>query len=369
MSAGRDNSFGAFRLLFASLVIVSHSIEMLDGDATREPMHRLFGGMTLGALAVDGFFLISGFLIAASFHSDRVGYFRKRILRIYPAYLACVALCIFLVAPLAGGDLRALDSGQWLRLAYRTLLLKAPEMPGVFHGMTFQGGLDGSMWSISYEFRCYIAAAVFGLLGLYRRPRIFAGLTLAVLGATVVANLPQMQTAARYPAGLVGALGDPPVALRLLGAFMTGTCFWLLRPHYRGWLAAAAAVAAVALQFVGAVAEPALIVFGGYALFWAVFAWNSKFLRTLNAKDDISYGVYLYAWPIGGLIIWYWRAVPVPVLILATLAGSLICGALSWFLLEKQALRLKTTAPWRRKSPARAGPIADPPRPAPEKGS
>ena len=340
MTTGRDNSFGAFRLLFASLVIVSHSIEMLDGNDVREPLHWLFGGLSLGALAVDGFFLISGYLIAASFISDRLGYFWKRVLRIYPAFLVCTVVCIAVVGPLAGAHLELLSAGDWVRVVYRALLLKSPDVPGVFAG-TYFGGLNGSMWSISYEFRCYIGVAVLGVLGLYRRPRLFLLLTLGVFAAMLAFNLPPLD-GVRVSDRFEGMFGEPRMALRLAAAFMTGTCFKLFAKRYDGRVAALCGVAAMALQFVPLLAEPALIALGGYALFWAVFQWNWKFLRTLNAKDDISYGVYLYAWPIGGLLIWYWRDVPLPALMLLTLLGSLVSGAVSWFLLEKPALRLKS---------------------------
>ncbi|WP_309607217.1 acyltransferase [Phenylobacterium sp.] len=340
MTTGRDNSFGAFRLLFASLVIVSHSIEMLDGNDAREPLHRMFGGLSLGALAVDGFFLISGYLIAASFMSDRVGYFWKRVLRIYPAFLVCTLASVAIVGPLAGAQLGLLTAGDWVRVVYRTLLLKPPEIPGVFVGLPY-AGLNGSMWSISYEFRCYIGVAICGVLGLYRTPRLFLLLTLGVFAAMLAFNLPPLaglQASDRF----VGVLGEPRVALRLAAAFMAGTCFKLFAKRYDGRVAALCAVIAVALQFVPLIAEPALIVLGGYGLFWAVFEWDWKLLRTLNAKDDISYGVYLYAWPIGALLIWYWRDIPLPALMMLTLAGSVVSGAISWFLLEKPALRLKS---------------------------
>jgi len=335
------NAIGALRLLFASLVILAHSPEMLDGNLRREPLHMLFGGMSSGALAVDAFFLISGYLIAASFASSASAgaYFVKRILRIFPAFLVCSLLCILLVAPLAGADLTSLRPAAWGRLGYRLLMLKSPEVEGAFAGLPYPT-LNGSAWTISYEFRCYILAAVFGMAGLYRRRGTYVALTAAVLLVSLGLGWPGAP--ALNPPGWFQALfGDPLQDVRLLGAFMVGTCFWLYRgaPLHGRWAALAVPVL-IGLMFTR-VAETALLLLGGYILFWVAFKARWKPLLTINAKDDISYGIYLYAWPVGALLIWWWRSIPVSLLGLLTFTCAAILGAASWFLIERPALRWK----------------------------
>jgi peptidoglycan/LPS O-acetylase OafA/YrhL len=98
-AVSRLNNFSSLRLLFASAVIFSHSPSILTGMVTLEPH---LGRATLGELAVDGFFLISGYLITKSFDHDSNlgGFFRKRALRIYPAFIINMLLCLFVLAPL-----------------------------------------------------------------------------------------------------------------------------------------------------------------------------------------------------------------------------------------------------------------------------
>ena len=64
----RENNFDAIRLVAALLVLVSHSF-YLTGRSF-EPWQQITQFDTLGGLAVGIFFIISGFLVTASYQSD-----------------------------------------------------------------------------------------------------------------------------------------------------------------------------------------------------------------------------------------------------------------------------------------------------------
>lgn len=361
VGADRHNGFGALRLLFAALVIASHTPQMFDGSYAREPMKVLFGTMSLGEFAVDGFFLISGFLITASFISDPRSYIVKRVLRIYPAFVACFLACVLIVAPLGGADLAALSAKDWAKQSAYLLLLKPPFAPGAFEGLAYPA-LNGSMWTISYEFRCYLLAALLGVIGLYRRRGLYFALTAAFVSANFLFLLPIGETIERLLRPTNALLGAPQDMIRLTAVFMCGACLKLYPLTYRGRYAALATVGLLIALFIPALASVAMMTLGAYLLFWIAFEVKWRPLRTLNAKDDISYGLYLWAWPIGTLLIWYWRDMNIVVHGLLTLAGSVALGYVSWHLLEKRCMALKSRLGGRRKSAAVA-------QPAPETGA
>src|SRR4051812_35296360 len=94
----RRNNFDFLRFCFAVLVILSHSYP-LTGNTAAEPIGRITGGtVVFGSVAVEAFFVISGFLIAHSWlHSASAGqYLKKRILRIYPGYLVAMLISFLL---------------------------------------------------------------------------------------------------------------------------------------------------------------------------------------------------------------------------------------------------------------------------------
>jgi peptidoglycan/LPS O-acetylase OafA/YrhL len=333
---GRANNFGFLRLLFAVLVIVSHSPELIDGDRRREILTRMFTTVSFGELAVDGFFLISGFLITKSFVASPTlsGYLFKRAIRIIPAYLVSFWICIFFVAPFAGCGNNAIAPHVLMQQLSRNLLLLQPDVPGCYHSLRFSA-LNGSMWTISYEFFCYLLTVILGFAGLYR-PRNLRFMV-ALVVALILIHISGYANRLEFPEAVV--FGSGQTDIRFVAAYLVGSLFYLLGAGLKltGKGALLALGLLLATLFHAQVAETSVMIFGGYLLFW--FALRAPVLRMGPLmKVDISYGVYLYAWPIQGLLIrnrpdinpWLLCAVSV------VIAGC--AGYLSWVFVEKPAL-------------------------------
>ena len=343
VSHGRGNNIDFLRLVLATLVIWSHSYALLLGDNDREPLYVATGGQrTGGELAVDGFFILSGFLIARSWVSSRgLGdYLRRRVLRIYPGFLMAVAFSVLIAGPLLASN----SSAYWNDFSWRAFLigganlnLVAPETPVA---------INGSLWSIRYEFMCYLAVAVFGLLGILTR-RSF--MTLAFL-ACLSLYAGQIYYGLQMPGSRLSWLYCfPGFWPRMMSAFLAGVLFYCYRDRIvLSW--PLFTVAVVGLLAVGVAApaswalplvEPLL---GGYVLFFIAYLPMGR-LQHVARHGDISYGLYLYAYPVQQLLIKAFQPrLNTLSLFLAATAVTTLFAAASWQFVEKPFLRLKRSS-------------------------
>jgi len=319
-------------------VLVSHSIEMVDGNRSREPLTYIFGTLSLGELGVDGFFLVSGYLITQSFENSAsmFSYLLSRVLRIYPAFMIAFALSIIIVGPLSGADMNALRGTGWMQLYYM-LLLAGPILPNAFAGLHYPF-LNGAMWTIPYEFSCYLFIPTFGLFGELWRRRILVFLLMVLL--LVSAFVPIGNNAFTLPSNFSG---PPKDAVRFASLFLSGATFYIFRDHisYRNDLAIIAAIALLGSLFNHATEVLAMGTLGGYLIFWFAFLKCTPRLNRINKETDVSYGVYLYAWPIQNLLIKFVPGItPLLVMILTTISAAAL-AILSWNLIEKPSLSFK----------------------------
>jgi peptidoglycan/LPS O-acetylase OafA/YrhL len=343
------NAFGFLRLLLASLVIVSHTPQLVDGDRSRELLSRVFPSLTFGDLAVDGFFIISGFLITGSYLSSKglVPYLRKRVARIYPGFIVSSLVCVLIVGPVTGAYFAKGPAWGFGSTVGHIALLLPPAMTNVFFGTPYRV-LNGSAWTIQYEFACYLMVLLLGQAGLLRSWIPVAAASIVCLFLFGFAPKVLGDSMNRLPLHNVILLGDRSAVLRLGGLFLAGAAFYLAQDRIAlKWHYLVAAFLCLCLTLLDArFAALGLGIFGSYALLAVAALGSGTILAKINNRNDISYGVYLYAWPIEKTLLWFGFSTNLLVLGFGTFFLAMVAGMISWFLIEKPAMRFgRSTTP------------------------
>ena len=344
---GRNN-FNLIRLVAAWLVIWSHGWP-ITGTAGPDPLGRLTLIRSGGEIAVDVFFVVSGFLVAASLERNRWREFlAARALRIFPALIVCVLLTVFVLGPaLTTASDYWSSAVTWRYLWANASLWRAEfSLPGVFATLP-RDAVNGSLWTLPIEGRLYLALLLAGILGMLRPLRYLPTWALAIAAACGFAWL-------RAP------LPEHLSALIWVTAFfITGTLIWIWRARIRLSTWALLPLLAMAAATRGSVwFAPAYFALVAYGTFCAAFLPRLPVI----ARTDLSYGLYLYGWPMQQLAL---LAGATTVLTNTAVASTLafVCAAGSWYLVERPALnwkrRLLATSPAAATDAAEHGGMAD----------
>ncbi len=274
--------------------------------------HADLGLVDGGFLGVSVFFTLSGFLIttllldehAATGGVSLSAFFARRVRRLVPAAYACIVLVLLLGAGWGAVQRRNLPAdvvasvtnvANWrfafASTSYQDLFIGGPSPLAHF-------------WSLAIEEQCYVALPILAWWALRRGRRVFAGALLVLLVLSIAATLLTTDsdivyygTHTRAAELLVGALLAVGIQRRsvpdrwreiagwsgliVLGAAVVFTHIgdaWL----YRGGLAAVSLPSAALI--LGLTGRTAL----GRVVGWA----------PLVAIGRVSYGLYLFHWPI-----------------------------------------------------------------------
>jgi peptidoglycan/LPS O-acetylase OafA/YrhL len=337
----RANNLDIVRFFLACVVIHSHSFKLTGHEytsLTQKFVHLQFGG---GTFAVDFFFMLSGFLVANSWLRSRglFDYLKRRTLRIYPGFIACLALCVFVAGPLGGANLHTYFQSAETYTFFRPLILgPLGSLPGVFANAPWPGEVNTPMWTIRFEFLCYLFLAGLGLAGLLKH----RGIILALFIAAVASYAIQMHGQSELPPYVIPVFGAVEQIPRFIAFFTAGVAFYL----YRDVIPQAGALAIVSL--VGLAIgiklhsfQPALAIFGTYLVFYVGFHPKIRF-HHFARHGDFSYGMYLYGFVTQQLLVHYLPIAHQPLVLSALgMCGALCLAFMSWHLVEKPFLKLK----------------------------
>jgi peptidoglycan/LPS O-acetylase OafA/YrhL len=314
MATGRDNNAGALRLALAVAVIISHAWPLALGPGTEEPL-ELLTGRSLGGWAVLGFFVLSGLFIAQSAdRRDMLTFWTARARRILPGL--SVALIVTVILAILSGAQPDLETGLEYILRGVTLVSLEDRIPGAFAANPYPEVVNGPLWSLFHEVLAYGLCFVLARSGIMRHT---FGMVMVLAGAVVLVIVAQVLPAR--------AATFAPLFL----AFALGMAGWRFRDRITlSWL-----VLVPLLPLAGLGWAFALIPFT-YGLI--LLTWR---LPVLALKTDLSFGLYIYGWPVSQLVLHLIPCLSPPELVLYGLLATLPFATASWMIIEQPALGLR----------------------------
>lgn len=337
---GHDNNYAFIRLMCAYLVVFQHAIFLANADYK---LHDLFSFMDieLSAVAVQVFFVISGFLVTGSLLTRGClnDFIWSRVLRIMPALLLVLLLSVFIIGPLVSTS----EISEYLgdTQTYRYLMQNSVlvfgayyELPGVFEANPYASVVNGSLWTLPHEVRLYLMLALFWMItsiGSVKKLGIRFHHLLLLIAIACLASI-----VADPEAVNVHSNKSVLIFLFAVGGLMR---FYSDRvPLY--W---PLALGLVVILLVLGIAElessfyvlyvlaiPYLLIFLAY--------YPSRFMGWFNRLGDYSYGIYIYSFAIQQLLVHLFTGIDEWSLLLWSTLASFAVAMLSWHLLEKRAL-------------------------------
>jgi peptidoglycan/LPS O-acetylase OafA/YrhL len=344
------NSFDFMRLAGSLMVLYSHGFEIAG---LQVPVIRAFS--SFGTLGLFIFFAISGYLVSTSWLSDPnlLRFALRRSLRIIPGLAVVILLSVLVLGPIATTlpITTYLGHSATRRYLENIALYISYTLPGCFEHVPLANVVNGSLWSLPPEVLMYVFLGVLGLASLVEK-RVFMALFSAAIGIGALYLL--RSTPLTVPL-VHWAIPAHPAPILFLGMelhqvmfvapyFWAGCLFRLFRDRIK--LTTNGAIAAFMLM--------AVLPHGSLLWLWSWFAIPYIVLAFCTQNDpmfslppwlgDLSYGIYIYAFPLQQMVYYYghstlsfWQMQAM------SAALTLFCSYLSWHFVENPALRLKPT--------------------------
>ena len=355
---GTNNSLGLIRLVLASIVIFDHAFPL--GGFGQDPFWTLTRGQaSLGSLAVAGFFAISGYLITKSGMSgDVIQFLWRRTLRIFPAYWLVLLVTAFLIGPMiwlfdgksfwnyftlgGNGPVHYFTANWTLNIGTYGIhnLLTATTPYGLQVGAS---AFNGSIWTLIYEWNCYLIIAVLVAFGVLRNSKV---LVPVIAGFFFVLQIASILNPSAVDL-IFPKLAD--VHMITLGlTFMIGAVLAIYSKviPFDNRLGILCGVVLLATLRYGGFSTVGLAAGAYFVMYLA--ARLPKQLQWIGAKNDYSYGIYIYGFLVQQTIAYFgWYKLGYAPFVAIALIITFGFAWVSWHLVEKHAMALKNAGPGR----------------------
>ena len=324
-----NNNIDLIRIIAAVMVIYGHSYEISPEIGKGDLLRSLLGFDYSGSLAVKIFFFISGLVVANSLFKkmDVKEYIVSRFFRIWPTLMAAIIISYFfsyLFTSLTGKEF--LKSVPFINYIVSSFFLNFTwSFPGVFNDNTINT-FNGSLWSIVYEVGCYIVllsiSSIFGYKRIFINAICLLVIFDSVFGVIGVFNEALSRDEVKY----------------LPAIFALGVMFSANKDIIKINIGTSAFLVLLCTVLYSQQSTIYIITFYITLMYSIIYLSANKYFILLKPKYDISYGVYLYGFPVQQISFYLLKETGVGIVTnqIVSIALSLLLGLASWLLIEKR---------------------------------
>ena len=247
------------------------------------------GQIHFGGLAVYIFFFFSGFFLNRSVNKGCGAYkfFKARCIRIFPCLAVTVFICTFLLGSIVTSYrlTEYFTNIQTYEYLLNGILILRHNLPGVFENNIYNTTVNGSLWTLPVEFLCYIGCYLVWKIGLSKERIMGYTIPFFALGYVAMYIILAKNTLLQS-------------ALRPCGMFYCGMLYdtYRNRIHIKIPYVILCVAGLIAFAYLG-ILEYGSILFLPYILIYLAFGTKKKLYR-FGTRHEISYGMYLCAWPV-----------------------------------------------------------------------
>lgn len=340
----KQNNFDFLRFLFAIFVIVSHSYPLSGAQSCDWLCEITNGKLQFSDLGVKGFFIISGYLIFQSLLRSKnlTDYFWKRLLRLFPGLMVVLLLTVLLAPIVYEGNTSYLENKSSYSYFFNNLSLFKLQysISGVFEKNIYGSAINGSLWTICYELTMYVLLSA---LIFFRKDGRSLKLAFSVFYIVFAGYYFFLKDDFAYR-----FLDLQSSFLSEFGLFFLGGSFLaLLKFDQFKFLKFATIVSGVLILFSEYLIQDPFIF---RVVLWPLFIigiglQSFKGISRIGEKiGDLSYGIYIYGFPIQQTLMYYFKLNALELMFLS-IPISIFFGYLSWHLVEVKMLKYKNVNP------------------------
>lgn len=326
-SNGRNNNLNIIRFVAALMVIFGHSYAATYSYSLGDPLHRLtLNQLDFGGLAVSIFFTFGGFLICKSMERLQTAkkFFSARIMRIFPPLIFVTFIMTFLLGPIVTYlplTKYFSDSRTYMYLL-NSIMILVHNLPGVFCN-NINTSVNGPLWTLPVEFLCYIMCYLAYKMHILSRKIARYTIIQVLVIYFILYHLMSEMLVFRE-------------ALRPIMLFYFGMLYYIYRDKielkYRYLLSCililCISVTFNIMWFMIVICLPYILLCIGYG--------TKRKLQHFGEKMEISYGIYLFGWPVQQCIVLIFGKNMLPILnFIISAPIAVICGIITFYMIER----------------------------------